>query len=56
MQVADEAHERIERLNTWCATLHKRLWAIEDHLGLPHGESLELAEAARQDLDNADVV
>ena len=46
MQVADEAHARIERLNTWTAVLHRRLWAIEDALGIPHPGGMELTDDA----------
>ena len=45
MGVADEAHSRIERLNAWTAVLHRRLWAIEERLGLEH-MGLELSDDA----------
>jgi hypothetical protein len=51
MQVADEAHARIERLNVWMAGLHRRMWAIEDKLGIPHSPGTQLTDDAFTQLE-----
>jgi len=35
MDEIDKLYGHIERLNTWLAELHKRVWALEDKAGIP---------------------